>query len=119
MVSEEGCIQLMGVVQLITTCVGELVLLQSYEKRNPFAIFVELGLFFARLATSFLARAANILARVSPRLARLAKNKDTIFRIAEAPSDQQWLFPRVGRGAGGSEFEQARRRARDDDLHAR
>ena len=38
--------------------------------------------------------------------------------IREASSDQQWLLPRLRRGARSSAFEEARRRAGDDHLHA-
>lgn len=37
--------------------------------------------------------------------------------VGEAPSDQQWLFSCLGRSARSCEFQQARRRARDDHLH--
>jgi hypothetical protein len=53
------------------------------EKRNPVAIFVEIGVWAARMATSLLARAIPRLATFSPRLANLLKNSpNNLFRLA-------------------------------------
>jgi hypothetical protein len=55
----------------------------TIEKRNPFAIFVEIALFAVRMAGSLLSRVIPRLASFSQRLARLLeKSPKNLFKLA-------------------------------------
>ncbi|KAF2681951.1 hypothetical protein K458DRAFT_433343 [Lentithecium fluviatile CBS 122367] len=56
---------------------------ETIEKRNPFAIFIEIGLSAARMAGSLLSRAIPHISRFSPRLASLLANSSkNLFKLA-------------------------------------
>lgn len=56
---------------------------EGVKKRNPFAIFVEIALFAARMAGSLLSRVIPQIARLSPRLSNLLKKSPkNLFKLA-------------------------------------
>jgi len=56
---------------------------EAVKKRNPFAIFVEIALFAARMAGTLLSRVIPRLASYSPRLANLLeKTPKNLFKLA-------------------------------------
>ncbi|KAF2121021.1 hypothetical protein BDV96DRAFT_595404 [Lophiotrema nucula] len=56
---------------------------EAVKKRNPFAIFIEIALFAARMATSLLSRVIPRLISFSPRLANLLeKTPKNLFKLA-------------------------------------
>ncbi|KAF2790970.1 hypothetical protein K505DRAFT_389909 [Melanomma pulvis-pyrius CBS 109.77] len=79
---------------------------EAIKKRNPFAIFVEIAVFAARMATSLLSRVIPKLASFSPRLANLlAKTPKNLFKLA--PKGQ------VGNAGSREAMKQAFRKLAD------